>query len=74
MKLLALDGTMVLVGLPECALSIGAFSLTSARSSLAGSAIGGIRETKEMLDFCSRHNIACDIELISIEKVNEAYE
>jgi uncharacterized zinc-type alcohol dehydrogenase-like protein len=74
MKLLALDGTMVLVGLPESAISIGAFSLTSARRSLAGSVIGGIRETQEMLDLCSRHNIACDIELIVIQKVNEAYE
>jgi uncharacterized zinc-type alcohol dehydrogenase-like protein len=74
MKLLALDGTMVLVGLPESAISIGAFSLTSARRSLAGSATGGIRETQEMLDLCSRHNIACDIELIAIQKVNEAYE
>jgi alcohol dehydrogenase (NADP+) len=74
MKLLALDGTMVLVGLPESAISIGAFSLTSARRSLTGSAIGGIRETQEMLDLCSRHNIACDIELIAIQKVNEAYE
>ena len=74
MKLLALDGTMVLVGLPESAISIGAFSLTSARRSLAGSAVGGIRETQEMLDFCSKHNIACDIELIPIQKVNEAYE
>jgi alcohol dehydrogenase (NADP+) len=74
MKLLAMDGTMVLVGLPESAISIGAFSLTSARRSLAGSAIGGIRETQEMRDFCSRHNIACDIELIPIQKVNEAYE
>jgi alcohol dehydrogenase (NADP+) len=55
-------------------MSIGAFSLASARRSLAGSAIGGIRETQEMLDFCSRHNIACDIELIPIQKVNEAYE
>ena len=74
MKLLALDGTMVLVGLPESAISIGAFSLTSARRSLAGSAVGGIRETQEMLDFCSKHNITCDIELIPIQKVNEAYE
>jgi uncharacterized zinc-type alcohol dehydrogenase-like protein len=73
-KLLALDGTMVLVGLPENAISIGPFSLTSARCSLAGSAVGGIRETQEMLDFCSKHNISCDIELIPIQKVNEAYE
>jgi alcohol dehydrogenase (NADP+) len=57
MKLLALDGTMVLVGLPESAISNGPFSLTSARRSLAGSAVGGIRETQEMLDFCSKHNI-----------------
>jgi uncharacterized zinc-type alcohol dehydrogenase-like protein len=74
MKLLALDGTMVLVGLPESTISIGPFSLTSARRSLAGSAVGGIRETQEMLDFCSKNNIACDIELIPIQKVNEAYE
>ena len=74
MKLLALDGTMVLVGLPESAISIGAFSLTNARRSLAGSSVGGIRETQEMLDFCSKHNIACDIELVPIQKVNEAYE
>src|SRR5919112_2153818 len=74
MKLLALDGTMVLVGLPESTISIGPFSLTSARRGLAGSAVGGIRETQEMLDFCSKNNIACDIELIPIQKVNEAYE
>ena len=53
---------------------IGAFSLVNARRSIAGSAIGGIQETQEMLDFCSKHNIACDIELIPIQKVNEAYE
>jgi alcohol dehydrogenase (NADP+) len=74
LKMLALDGTMILVGLPENEISIGAFSLASARRSLAGSAIGGIRETQEMLDFCSKYNIACDIELIPIQKVNEAYE
>jgi uncharacterized zinc-type alcohol dehydrogenase-like protein len=74
LKLLALDGTMVIVGLPEKQMSIGASYLTSARRSLAGSVIGGIHETQEMLDFCSKHNIACDIELIPIQKVNEAYE
>ncbi len=73
-KLLAPDGVMVIVGLPEKALSIGAFSLVSARRSLAGSAIGGIRETQEMLNFCSKHNITSDIELIPIQNVNEAYE
>ena len=72
--MLALDGTMVVVGLPEKQMSIGPFSLVSTRRSLAGSAIGGIRETQEMLDFCSKNNIACDIELIPIQKVNEAFE
>jgi uncharacterized zinc-type alcohol dehydrogenase-like protein len=74
LRLLAVDGTMVLVGLPEKQLSIGPFYLTSARRSLAGSVIGGIRETQEMLDFCSKHDIVCDIEPIPIQKVNEAYE
>ena len=68
------DGTMVVVGVPEKQISIGAFSLVAARRSLAGSLIGGIRETQEMLDFCGRHGITCDIELIPIQKVNEAYE
>ncbi|MFL6481875.1 MAG: hypothetical protein ACJ70R_02995 [Nitrososphaera sp.] len=71
MKLLALDGTTVLVGLPESPISIGPFSLTSARRSLAGSSVGGIRETQEMLDFGSNHNTTCDMELIPIQKVNE---
>jgi uncharacterized zinc-type alcohol dehydrogenase-like protein len=74
MKLLDVDGTMIVVGLPEKEIQIAPFSLVSARRSLAGSAIGGIRETQEMLDFCSRNNIACDIELIPIQKVNEAYK
>jgi uncharacterized zinc-type alcohol dehydrogenase-like protein len=74
MKLLGVDGTMIVVGLPEKEILIAPFSLISARHSLAGSAIGGIRETQEMLDFCSRNNIACDIELTAIQKVNEAYE
>ena len=74
LKLLALDGTMVLIGLPEKETSVAAFSLSIARRSLAGSVIGGIRETQEMLDFCSKHNVTCDIELIPIQKVNEAYE
>jgi uncharacterized zinc-type alcohol dehydrogenase-like protein len=74
MKLLDVDGTMIVVGLPEKEIQIAPFSLVSARHSLAGSAIGGIRETQEILDFCSKNNIACDIELIPIQKVNEAYE
>jgi uncharacterized zinc-type alcohol dehydrogenase-like protein len=73
LSLLALDGTMVVVGLPEKEPPLNASSLINARRSLAGSVIGGIRETQEMLDFCNKHNIASDIELISIQKVNEAY-
>jgi alcohol dehydrogenase (NADP+) len=73
LNLLALDGTMVVVGLPEKETPINASSLINARRSLAGSVIGGIRETQEMLDFCNKHNIASDIELISIQKANEAY-
>jgi uncharacterized zinc-type alcohol dehydrogenase-like protein len=70
MKLLDVGGTVIVIRPPEKEI----FSLVSARHSLAGSAIGGIRETQEMLDFCSMNNIACDIELIPIQKVNEAYE
>jgi uncharacterized zinc-type alcohol dehydrogenase-like protein len=74
LNLLSLDGTMVVVGVPEKDSQISAYSLISARRNLAGSLIGGIQETQEMLDFCSKHNITCDIELIPIQKVNEAYE
>jgi alcohol dehydrogenase (NADP+) len=73
LNLLALDGTMVVVGLPEKDNPLSASSLIDARRSLAGSVIGGIRETQEMLNFCSKQNIACDIELIPIQKVNESY-
>jgi len=71
--LLKVDGTMVVVGLPEKDIPIGAFSLTGGRRSLAGSQIGGIKETQEMLDFCDKHGVACDIEVVPIQKVNEAY-
>jgi uncharacterized zinc-type alcohol dehydrogenase-like protein len=74
LNLLGVDGTMVVVGLPEKDIPIAAFSLTAGRRSLAGSQIGGIRETQEMLDFCSKHKIPCDIEVVPIQKVNEAYE
>jgi uncharacterized zinc-type alcohol dehydrogenase-like protein len=74
LNLLRLDGTMVIVGLPEKELSFGAFSLTNARRRLAGSVIGGIQETQEMLEFCNKYNIYCDIELTPIQKVNEAYQ
>ncbi|GBR57540.1 hypothetical protein AA18889_1214 [Acetobacter senegalensis DSM 18889] len=65
---------MVLVGLPEKPMSIGAFSLVAKRRSLAGSAIGGIQETQEMLDFCGKHNITSDIEVVHADQINEAYE
>ena len=65
---------MVIVGLPEKELPIGAFSLVNSRRSLAGSEIGGIPETQEMLDFCNKHNVSCDIEITPIQKVNEAYQ
>ncbi len=74
LELLTLDGTMVLVGIPETESSVGAFSLVGGRRTLAGSLIGGIKETQEMLDFCGKHNIGCEIELIPIQKVNEAYK
>jgi alcohol dehydrogenase (NADP+) len=74
LKLLKIDGTMVLVGLPEKDIPVGAFALTGGRRSLAGSQIGGIGETQEMLDFCGKHGVACEVEVIPIQKVNEAYE
>ncbi len=74
LNLLRLDGTIVVVGVPEKDAQLSAYSLISARRNLAGSLIGGISETQEMLDFCSKHNISCDVELIPIQKVNEAYE
>lgn len=72
--LLKRDGTMVVLGLPEKAIPIHAASLIMGRRRLAGSVIGGIKETQDMLDFCSKHNITCDIELISAAQINEAYE
>jgi uncharacterized zinc-type alcohol dehydrogenase-like protein len=74
LNLLRLDGAMVIVGLPEKELSFGASSLTTARRRLAGSVIGGIHETQEMLEFCEKHKIYCDVELTPIQKVNEAYQ
>ena len=73
-NLLRRDGAITLVGAPEKPLSVPAFGLIMGRRSLAGSAIGGIAETQEMLDFCGQHNITSDVEVIPIQKVNEAYE
>ena len=72
--MLGLDGNLTLVGAPEKPLSISAFALIFGRKSLSGSLIGGIKETQEMLDFCGEHNITADVEVIPIQKVNEAYE
>lgn len=74
LSLANIDGTMVLLGVPEKPVPMGAFPLIGGRRSLAGSMIGGIRETQEMLDFCGKHNTPADIETIPIQKVNEAYE
>ncbi len=74
LKTLRRDGTMVVLGVPPKAPSVQAGSLIFGRHSLAGSLIGGIKETQEMLDFCGAHGIVSDIEMIPIEKVNEAYE
>ena len=74
LNLLRLDGNITLVGAPEKPLDVSAFSLIMARRSLSGSSIGGIAETQEMLDFCGKHNITADVEVIPIQKVNEAYE
>ena len=73
-NMLKLDGAMVLVGLPDKPTQFYAAPLIMKRRTLAGSLIGGIKETQEMLDFCSQHEIAADIELIPIQKINEAYE
>jgi uncharacterized zinc-type alcohol dehydrogenase-like protein len=74
LSLLRLDGTLVNVGAPAEPLPVRAFSLIGARRSFAGSNIGGIRETQEMLDFCAEHGIAPETELINADYINEAYE
>lgn len=72
--LLRTDGSLALVGAPEQPLPVAAFSLIPGRKSFAGSMIGGIAETQEMLDFCGEHNITSDIEMINIQQINEAYD
>lgn len=74
LNLLRVDGSLALVGAPEQPLPVASFSLIMGRRSFAGSMIGGIAETQEMLDFCGKHNIVSDIELINIQQINEAYE
>ncbi|MBU1315283.1 MAG: NAD(P)-dependent alcohol dehydrogenase [Alphaproteobacteria bacterium] len=72
--LLKVDGSMVIVGAPEDAIPVHAFSLIPGRRSLSGSMIGSIKETQEMLDFCGKHDIVSEIETIGIQEINEAYE
>lgn len=74
LSLLKLDGTLAIVGAPEHPLPVSAFSLILSRRSFAGSAIGSIAETQEMLDFCGKHNIVSDIELIKMQDINTAYD
>jgi uncharacterized zinc-type alcohol dehydrogenase-like protein len=73
-NLLGRDGNLTLVGAPAKPLGVSAFGLIMGRRSLSGSAIGGIAETQEMLDFCGAHKITAEVEVIPIQKVNEAYE
>jgi alcohol dehydrogenase (NADP+) len=74
LKLLRVDGSLTLVGAPEHPLPVAPFSLIPYRRSFSGSMIGGIPETQEMLDFCGKHNIVSDIEMINIQDINDAYE
>ncbi|MFF5017777.1 NAD(P)-dependent alcohol dehydrogenase [Streptomyces sp. NPDC001165] len=74
LSLLRTDGALVNVGAPEEPISLNLFSVIAGRKTLAGSGIGGIRETQEMLDFCAEHGIGAEIELISAAQINEAYE
>lgn len=74
LRLLAFEGSLVFVGLPENALSFRVFSLTGGRRSISGSNIGGIRQTQEMLDFCAKHGIASVVETITADEVDAAYD
>lgn len=74
LSLVKRDGTLVLVGAPENPMPVAAFNLIMPRKQFAGSGIGGIAETQEMLDFCAEHGITSDIEMIRIDQVNEAYD
>ncbi len=73
-QLLAVDGNLTMVGAPDTPLPVGVFGLIFGRKSVSGSLIGGIAETQEMLDFCGEHNITADVEVIPIQKINEAWD
>ena len=74
MNLLKLNGTLCLVGLPEVPFEISPFNMVTNRRSFAGSMIGGMKETQEMLDYCAEHNIVSDIEMTTVDKLDEAYD
>jgi hypothetical protein len=74
LDLLKVNGTMVVVGVPPVPSVVNAFSIIGKRRSLAGSMIGGIKETQEMLDYCAEHQIVSDVEVIKMSQINEAYE
>ena len=74
LNLLTVNGNLTLVGAPAKPLPVSAFSLIGGNRSFSGSNIGGLPETQEMLDFCGKKNITADVEVIPIQKVNEAYE
>jgi alcohol dehydrogenase (NADP+) len=73
-NMLKRDGNITMVGAPDKPLAIGVFGLLFRRRSFSGSLIGGIAETQEMLDFCGERNITSDVEVIPIQKVNEAFD
>lgn len=74
MNLLKPNGKFIVVGVPPGRVPLKMGTLIHSRRTLAGSLIGGIRETQDMLDFCGRHDITCDIELITADRINEAYD
>jgi uncharacterized zinc-type alcohol dehydrogenase-like protein len=74
LAMVKLDGTLVMVGVPPAPQGVSVFSLLMPRRHLAGSLIGGIAETQQMLDFCGTHGIACDVEVIDIARINEAFD
>ena len=74
LNLLNLNGVMICLGVPPEPSAVPAFNLIMGRRSIAGSLIGGIRETQEMLDYCAEHNITSDVEVIPIKDINTAYE
>ena len=74
LNLLRTNGTMIVVGVPPVPATVPAIQLIMKRKSIIGSLIGGIKETQEMLDYCAEHNIVSEVEVITADKINEAYE